>query len=354
MKNIIITLDYELCLGQKTGGIYDTLILTTNKLLDLFSKYKVKVTFMVDMAYLLRMKELSLNNTKLQEEYLIILNHLKEINNQGHDLELHLHPQWLYSTHDGSEWHLDFKHYKLSDLNSNEVKRLFSEAIDLLSTIKKDKVIAFRAGGFSLQTLENYGQILRANEIKVDTSVVPGEKENSIYHVYDFSHIPKKDLYPFQDNVSIEVSNIDLYELPISTISYNPFKYLLIKKKLKTTGNYTLYTRGVGIGNNLSKMQVLKHLLPQLLRKKSTGASLDGIMSAFLLKHFNKYCVENPNFENYVILGHPKGVSDDSLKNTEYFLKATVGNYKFLTIRELISSKIHNKNNENLSLNSCS
>lgn len=334
MKNIIITLDYELCLGQRTGDISNTIILTTDKLLSLFNKYNVKVTFMVDVTYLLRMRELSFSNKKLEGEYLIVIEHLKNICRQGHDLQLHLHPQWLYSTHDGNNWHLDFDHYKLSDLDVIEVKNLFKEAIDLLSSIKKDKVIAFRAGGFCLQTLDNYAEILRDNGIKIDTSVVPGAKEKSIYHTYDYSRVPNKDFYPFKNDVSIESVDGDLYELPISVNSYNPLKYLAIKRRLKNTGKYSLYTDGVGIASNLSRSQIIKHLLPQLFRKKYSGAGLDGFMSAFLLQNFEKYNTVHPDFRNYVILGHPKGVSDDSLKNVEMFLKETVNSNRYLTINE--------------------
>ncbi len=52
-KLLLITFDYELFLGEKSGTVQQCLIDPTDKLLDLLGKYAFKALFFIDTVYIL-------------------------------------------------------------------------------------------------------------------------------------------------------------------------------------------------------------------------------------------------------------------------------------------------------------
>ncbi len=169
---LLITLDYELFLGSKTGTVEKCLIEPMDRLIEVGDKYSLKYTIFVDSTYLLKLRELSAKYSNLKEDYLRISEHIKFLHKLGHDIQLHIHPHWHYSEYNGKEWLLDKNHYKLSDLSDEDARMIFSKSKQLLDEIIGEETIAFRAGGFSAQT-NNLITLFEENNIKVDSSVYP-------------------------------------------------------------------------------------------------------------------------------------------------------------------------------------
>lgn len=131
----------------------------------------LKQLFLLIAAYLLRLSELKDKHDKLKSDFELISDHLKCLEQAGHDIQLHFHPQWIYSDYDSKQWIMDFEHYKLSDLPENVLRTSFYSARLLLEEIIGKKIIAFRAGGYSLPTYSGYIDLFKLNGIKIDSSV---------------------------------------------------------------------------------------------------------------------------------------------------------------------------------------
>ena len=59
-KDLLLTFDYELFLGEKSGSVDRCLIEPTNELMRVFDKYRIKnAIFFVDTTHLLRLQEMS-------------------------------------------------------------------------------------------------------------------------------------------------------------------------------------------------------------------------------------------------------------------------------------------------------
>ena len=56
-KNLLITFDYELFLGRRSGRPLDCMLEPTKLLLDKLKLYGAKAVFFVDCTYLCRLKE---------------------------------------------------------------------------------------------------------------------------------------------------------------------------------------------------------------------------------------------------------------------------------------------------------
>lgn len=328
---ICITLDYELCLGKNTGTVLNTIIKPMNELSSIFDRYNVKVTLFVDSSYLLALKKQKSNFPVLEEDYRMIVNQLQELNSKGHSIQLHIHPQWIYSYFDGSKWNLDFKHYKLSDLDKKVALIHFNEAKELLESIIEKEVVAFRAGGFSLQSFKNYYEMLFINNIKIDSSVVPLTFEQSEYQWYDYKSAPLHP-YLFFDDILIPSKEGKICEVPISVIKYNPFYYAYLKKKTEFNTKFNLFSEGQGIGLNKSKWIRMYSQFKQLFRTKIMMASIDGFSSVLLPMVFDDYKKNNRNNDNFIVIGHPKSASPNSIMYVNDFINKTYQNNSYITI----------------------
>ncbi len=66
MMNIFLTYDYELFFGEESGSVDKCMIEPTNELLKIAKEFNIKMTFFVDIGYLIKLKEFLPNNPELQ------------------------------------------------------------------------------------------------------------------------------------------------------------------------------------------------------------------------------------------------------------------------------------------------
>lgn len=326
-------------MGKKTGTIDNCLIRPMNDLMLILDKYKIKAIIFVDAAFLLRLEELMPEHRGLQDDYNKIKNHILAMHNSGHDIQLHFHPQWLYSTWKNGRWVMDTDHYKLSDMSNELAFNKFQKARMLLEGIVNKKITAFRAGGYSLATLDSYIELFKENDIKIDSSVLSGAYIKSKYHSYDYRNIPKKNRYNFSSDVTIEDSLGEYVELPITTKSYNSLLYLLLRQYYKTRCRHLfVYGDGEYIGRPGGFYNKYIIRIKELFKIKMVPASIDGFL-VFFLPYIYKN-IRDIKQQDLVIISHPKSLLDISLRKLDEFLIANMPDLKFLTTNDMGSACI--------------
>lgn len=337
--NIYLTLDYELFLGLKTGSAENSLVRPMNALMNMLDRTGSKCTVMVDGAYLYRMQQLIGSSDELKKEFDVVLRSIADIDDCGHDIQYHFHPQWLYSYYiNGMGWQMDYDHYKLSDVPKDELSVAFKGGIDILEELTKKKITAFRAGGYSLCSYEWYGDLFCDNGIKIDSSVRVGDSANTRFQVYDYRKAPRKSFYYFYDDVCTEVSvNKDSFaEIPISfSRKISSLGYLLQKRRMENRYHPSvIYGDGNGVGSMLTKKQKLQKYINKFVCPVRMPASIDKFESLGLWNIY--YYLKKQNVPNMVIIGHPKLASDASLENVGRFVSDMIlaGN-KFCTLRQI-------------------
>ena len=113
-KNILLTFDYELFFGPKTGTIDNCMIKPTYKLLNLFKTYDIKGTFFVDILFLIKLKESNL----FKDDYEKIIKQIHDIILSGSRIELHIHSHWLNSDFSKSEFKIiHYDNYRIQNLD---------------------------------------------------------------------------------------------------------------------------------------------------------------------------------------------------------------------------------------------
>lgn len=313
-KNIYITLDYELFMSGDTGTVAKCLVEPMNELVSMLDKYDAKVVVFVDAAYLLRLSELQENNSSLKKDFEEVKNHIKKMHGLGHDIEMHFHPQWLYSSFKEDKWIMDTVHYKMSDMQEDFLLSSFAKSKELLEKIINRKVYAFRAGGYCLTSYEKYIELFKQTGLKIDSSVLPGNKLNNGHHNYDYSSLGDNiSSYKFSHSVLEKEKKGDFIEFPISTMKMLGVKYYLLKNKLRKDVGMT---KIFGDGKPLVKNTSFINKIIKLFSYMYIPASLDFMMVGLLPKFFQHL----KKTKDIVVIAHPKNFSDKSVSSLEQFL----------------------------------
>ena len=322
--NCYITLDYELFLGAVTGTPENSLITPMNFLISMLDKYGIKTNLFVDAAYLMQLKKFKDEYPTLNHDWDIVTKHISQMDAMGHAIQLHLHPQWCYSKYNGEKWILDKDHYKLSDMQITDQKQLIIKGTELLNSLIKRRVSAFRGGGWSIENFsELYDTFIEAG-IRNDSSVTRGGYKKGKYQEYDYRRIPLKTSYKVSGNFALKKEDDEglITEYPVSSISYPAIIYLLKKKMMKNRlnnikGSEKRWGDGQGIGYPGNDVQVAITKIKMLFGKKALPASIyEGIDIEEVYLHTKKHIEGN----DFVIVGHPKSLSPHLIAIFEQFV----------------------------------
>lgn len=321
--NGYITLDYELSMGRSTGTPEKCLIEPMNHLTAMVDDYGVKMNVFVDAAYLLRMRELKEQFPQLKNDYETVINHIAKLDAEGHAIQLHLHPQWVYSIFDGSRWILDFNHYKLSDMPLGEQKNLITEGTQLLNSIIKRKVSAFRAGGYSIENFADLYETFLSVGIVNETSVLRGAYQKGKYQTYDYRSVPLKTSYRIVGNLTKEELDGTMTEYPIAT-KFSPYllhffrKHIYDGEKIDEALSKIKWGDGVGIGFSGNRFQKLTKQMMKFFSVIPMRACID---ECYSFESVYRHSVRHFSDDDFVIMGHPKLISPYSIAILEQFIK---------------------------------
>ncbi|MCS2537754.1 hypothetical protein NXX36_17255 [Bacteroides fragilis] len=322
MKKIILSFDYELFFGYKSGTVEKTLIIPTNHLLDGMDKVGAKSTFFVD--YLMIKYMLEDEDTQMDAQ--LIINQLLDILKRGHRIELHLHPHWIDARYNGDgTWNFDnFTHYSLAALSQSCVTELFVEGATYLNALARKvipdyAVIAFRAGGWAIQPFSHVKEGFRKAGIQIDSSGAAGFKSISKYSSYDFTNIPQLPYYRFSQEVDRADENGMFIEVPIATHTYkiidriqNKIFRIMHKKKVAGITDGTHVRKEIVPAESVKgkRMFTLSNTSPSMCRRK----------------------IRQDKSEVITFIDHPKDFTFSGLN----VLKELSANSSFITYKDVV------------------
>ena len=321
---IFLTFDYELFFGDQPGSVKKCMISPTNRLLKIAKHTDCKYTFFVDAGYLLKLESYKLTFPNLSKDLNLIKDQIHDIIEQGHDIQLHIHPHWEKSFYDRNGWHMNTqKFYKLHDFSDQEIDDIVTRYKSYLEELIHRNIHAFRAGGWCIQPFDRLMDTFKKNGIRYDTSVIFNAKMTSGSYSFDFTKAPDKDVYSFENDVLINKKDSFFTEIPISSRKYSPFFY------------WCLYALG-RINPSAHKMVGDGVFMSQPGRKKQVlfnsvwnHVSCDGYYSSVLKK--SKTELSSRGFDKMVVIGHPKGMTEYSFKKLKSFIHSPSNKNSFIT-----------------------
>ena len=98
---ILLSLDYELFFGAQTGTVDQCLLRPTEALAETVKKHGAHLSLFVDALYLQRLSAEARRYPRLQRDFDAICRQLESLKQDGHDIQLHIHPHWIDSHFDG-------------------------------------------------------------------------------------------------------------------------------------------------------------------------------------------------------------------------------------------------------------
>lgn len=172
--------DWEI-FGDGSGSVLKSMIEPASEILKVCNKHRVPYTFFAEVGQQLTM--LKSEHMPHKRDATLWEGFLKEAINDGHDVQLHFHPQWIDAKWTKHGWNLNFEKWSIGNLPFEEMKHWLQLGKryleDLLTPINPDySTIAFRAGSWMAQPSKNLIRALNEIEIKADCTVIKGKKIN--------------------------------------------------------------------------------------------------------------------------------------------------------------------------------
>jgi hypothetical protein len=298
----------------------------TADLEEILKPHNIKMCLFVDAGYLVRLKEFYTDFPELKKEYDLIVNQLRELSINGHEIQLHIHPHWEDCFFENEGWSMDLTRYRLDQFSDVEICDIVKRYHAELAQISVSDITTYRAGGWSVPPFNKVSNIFTSLGIKIDSTVFKGGQYSSPFQKFDFLPAPAdKSKWTFSKNPAVEDVTGEFLEVPIANLIYQPiFYWRLAFTKLLKQSKHKPYGNGFAVKNEGS------HLLKMLFTNTKGVVSMDGFKSSVLHRAYQYY--EKKQLEDFVIIGHPKAFTPYSLKTFKRFIKR-VPNSDFKTYK---------------------
>ena len=340
-KTFILTIDYEVFLGNSSGDIQSTLIDPTYRLMKILKKNNSKMTVFWDVLHYYRICQLSSSHAELLNQKKLIENQIKELVMDGHDIQLHLHPHWLDSVYQDGNWVSDYKRFSLHKLSTVKigddintiygcVSQMKTLMEDFIRPLKSDyQVTTFRAGGYLIEPFSMLRDVFAELGITIDSSVCPGAFTSVKEYNYNFRHYPALMHYTFNETPGKIDKNGLFTEYPIYTINL-PLWFRLSKLIQRKFGsNIKTKFSGNGVNFETVKSNRYQGLITQIFYKGRIQLTPDGLDAPTF-----EFCVKRSP-ENAVMILHPKMLKEEVFVVLDQYINS--GKMKFICLSNAVS-----------------
>lgn len=167
---VLIEDDFELY-GNGLGDVASLQYLPTMAFLNVLDSIGAKVSFMVDVA-----QQLFLRSRRSEDRHVAMQCELWEhtvrcMQERGHDVQLHLHPQWLGATR-RDDYNFLGKRWNIGQYEPLQQRTLISEAIAYLKSLLGDvnaeySVVAYKAGSWGMQPSRQLMETLQSQGVRI-------------------------------------------------------------------------------------------------------------------------------------------------------------------------------------------
>ncbi len=348
LKNLLITFDYELFLGSKSGTAKNCIIEPTNNILELLNKYNIKKSlFFVDTIYLMQLVGIT-DDESAKEDYRLIFEQLVQVLRNGHYIFPHIHPHWVGATYnrESKQWTLkDLDKYRFHNVDSEEREQLFKISIDFIKEVQKKANIfydidSYRAGGWCIQPFADFKPFFERYNIKYDFSVLSNFKLLNDKFFYNFVNFPKEKIYKFDTEIEKADENGKFTEFSITNIAFSNKEKIRNKFFLKIL--YKLNYHSFGDGLAVTKPEEKTMLSDSFVKNSNENIEMTSIelLTIPKLKIYKKFTINN----SYIhFITHPKMLDRHNIFCFEKYLKFLLKNFKTETDYKRILENVRAK-----------
>lgn len=175
--HLALTHDWELR-GYGSGDIEKIQFAPLRRLLEIYGKFGARTTILPDVMQQLAFRRLEGDHPELKTPADSWDHHLREAFRQGHDIQLHLHPQWLQANYDHGRWALSGD-WSILNYDRAVARTMLADAVGYLENLLQPidpsyRSLAFRAGALAAAPSEHLFESLVELGIELDVSIAGG------------------------------------------------------------------------------------------------------------------------------------------------------------------------------------
>jgi hypothetical protein len=310
----LLTLDYEVYFGRRTGTVERCLVEPTRALLAVAGRHGARLAFFVDAGFILRLRDEMHRSALLRAQHDAICRQVGALARAGHEIQLHVHPHWEGSRWTEAGWEIDVERFALHAFDPGAIDDIIGRYAGVLRELAGgEAAFAYRAGGWVIQPFATLRPALLRHGVTIDSTVFPGGHNAGRVQPYDFRDAPAKSKWRFERDPLVEDASGVFLELPIASRRLRPdfFWRFAAVKKLGGARH-----RAFGDGHAIAMEG--GDLLRKLLRPTASVVSIDGYKASFLESAAADY--EGRGMDDFVVIGHPKALTPYSLERLDAFL----------------------------------
>ncbi len=202
---LALTDDWELR-GDGSGDIRELQFEPMRRLLQIYERHGILTTFMVEVMQQLTFRREQDRHPELRPMADEWDEHVGDAYRRGHDIQLHIHPQWSDATYSDGKWNLTGP-WELSRYSAETTREMVSTGKELLEHLLKPlnaayRCRAFRAGASAIGPGPFILPTLSDNGIDLDISIIKGYRMKTKNLDIDFTVCPEGRLpyYPQMDD----------------------------------------------------------------------------------------------------------------------------------------------------------
>ncbi|MDD5542160.1 MAG: hypothetical protein PHX83_03220 [Acidobacteriia bacterium] len=351
-----LTHDWELR-GDGSGDIEQIQFAPMRKLLKIYAKFGARVTFLPDLMQQLSFRRLEGKHPELKRFADRWDEHVRETFLRGHDVQLHLHPQWLNAEYENGRWCLKGD-WSILTYDREAAYAMIAEGRQYLENLLRPldaayRCVAFRAGALAAAPSDHLLKSLADLGLQLDVSTVGGLFVSHGHVQLDYRHCEETFLpfYPLMEDAR-KVS--DKHE-PIVCV---PIHHFYGSRRAVTQRNLSLawrevrrHRRGVERPGSAAPVngrlrsepsrigQVYTKLILPLMKRThfvSDTGNLNYPLMIEMLKSIREQAEASGLAELPVMLtNHPKDIRDiNAIEHLLAEVSRTEG-FKFITLAEM-------------------
>jgi ubiquinone/menaquinone biosynthesis C-methylase UbiE len=219
-----LTVDYETWQPLPEGWTIDwerDVLRPAAMLLDLGDGAGAPLTLMVEAGEYLWLRE---NEPDVAER---IEEQCRDAVRRGHDVQLHLHPNWLPETgvrRDGERWHWDPALAIAADYPGDLSEAIGRCKATLEAAVRGAdptfEITCFRAGTYEAQPFDRLHDALVASGIRCDSSVLPGDRRDDRRYDYRLAYSRHQPYFASRSDPQLKAppAEREIVELPVFAV----------------------------------------------------------------------------------------------------------------------------------------
>jgi hypothetical protein len=351
--HLALTHDWELR-GDGSGDIEAIQFAPLRKLLEIYAKFGARTTVLPDVMQQMAFRRCESSHSELKTAADSWDQHARDAFRQGHDIQLHLHPQWRNAVYANGVWQLNGD-WSILNYDRDTAYAMLAEGKEylerLLRPIDADyQCLAFRAGALAAAPSAHLFKSLANLGIQLDVSIAGGLFVNNHNLQLDYRNC-EETLLPFFPEME-DARRVSNKPEPIVCV---PLNHFFGSRRAVTRQNISLARREVRSrrpaapsakvssvrkqsASSRFELAYEKLILPLLKRKhfvSDTGRLNYPLMREMLASIRQRANESGLDHVPVVLTNHPKDIRD--LPAIERFVDeaSQAEDIRFITLSEL-------------------